>query len=208
MRRYFFMVVCATLLCVYTSVISAVSAKLDLAKNLNSFTTFQADFSQKTIGSTGRSIQSAAGKVWIKKPAGLRWQLITPSQQLYVVNHQWMWIYDADLMQATVQHLTPSTAFSPALLLSNNTEQWLHQFVISYHEKKGLQVFTLKSRHSNAAFTEIVLSFDRSVLVKMEMVDRLLQTTIFSFKNIKLNGPLAPKLFEFVPPAGVDVVRQ
>lgn len=208
MRRCFFMVVSATLLFVYTSALSAVSAQFELAKNLNSFTTFQADFSQKTIGSTGRSMQTAAGKVWIKKPAGLRWQLITPSQQLYVVNHQLMWIYDSDLMQATVQHLTPSTAFSPALLLSNNAEQWLHQFLISYQEKNGVQVFTLKSRQSDAAFTEIVLSFNRSVLVKMEMVDRLLQTTTFSFKNIKMNSPLAPKLFEFVPPTGVDVVRQ
>jgi outer membrane lipoprotein carrier protein len=42
----------------------------------------------------------------------------------------------------------------------------------------------------------------------MELVDGLGQTTRLSFDQIQKNPPLDPALFQFTPPAGVDVIGE
>ena len=41
---------------------------------------------------------------------------------------------------------------------------------------------------------------------RMIFVDTFEQTTIISFKNIKINSNIDDDLFDFKPPAGADVV--
>jgi outer membrane lipoprotein carrier protein len=41
----------------------------------------------------------------------------------------------------------------------------------------------------------------------MRLKDNLGQTTRLTFDAVKRNGPLAPGVFKFTPPAGVDVVE-
>lgn len=42
----------------------------------------------------------------------------------------------------------------------------------------------------------------------MELFDNFGQTTALAFMRIERNVPIAPALFHFTPPAGVDVIGE
>ena len=50
------------------------------------------------------------------------------------------------------------------------------------------------------------IGFDKGELRSMFLADKLNQITQLAFAKSKRNVPLAPDLFSFVPPPGVDVI--
>ena len=50
------------------------------------------------------------------------------------------------------------------------------------------------------------IGFDKGELRSMFLADKLNQITQLTFFNSKRNDKLAPDLFTFVPPPGVDVI--
>ena len=50
------------------------------------------------------------------------------------------------------------------------------------------------------------IGFAKGQLASMFLADKLNQITQVTFTNPKSNEKLAPELFTFVPPAGVDVI--
>ena len=57
-------------------------------------------------------------------------------------------------------------------------------------------------------FEHIRLGFDQHNLRTMELIDNFGHTTRLEFSHVQRNPQLAPTLFEFTPPAGVDVIGE
>jgi outer membrane lipoprotein carrier protein len=64
----------------------------------------------------------------------------------------------------------------------------------------------LVPKRADTDFVEFRLGFVRGELRAMELEDKLKQTTRIEFSDVKRNARLASSLFEFSPPAGVDVI--
>ena len=140
----------------------------------------------------------------LQRPGKFRWQTEQPQEQLIIANNNIVWIYDKDLAQATKQKQQNDDRLSPALLLSTSNNKLLNNFII---ETRSDYEFILKPRlDSNVLFTKLKLLFQQDKLQRMEMYDRLGQITRIYFTHIKVNDEVPNKLFEFIPPTGVDVV--
>jgi len=169
----------------------------------------QAEFTQEVLDRNGKRIQSASGTLQFVRPGKFRWEYRKPYEQLIVGDGEKFWLYDADLEQVTVRKLDAALGSSPAALLSGNNEIERNFVLAESSAKDGLSWLSAKPKSSETNFAAIRMGFNgRSELVTMELDDAFGNTTVLRFSRLQRNPSLAPSLFKFIPPKGVDVLGE
>lgn len=165
----------------------------------------QARFQQRTLDERGELLQEASGTVTVKRPRRLLWKTIDPFEHLLVTNGNDLWLYDIDLEQASRQDFTPDLDKAPALLLSGELDAISDQYQVSLSNEGNEQVFTLLPTNSDSVFQTMSLNFVDGSIKSMTLEDNLNQRTLIQFDQVELNPQINDQVFEFSPPAGVDV---
>jgi outer membrane lipoprotein carrier protein len=178
----------------------------DVEKYLNGLASWSADFTQTIDDGHGNVLRSAAGRLYLQRPGKFRWDYAEPSEQLILADGKQIWFYDKDLAQANVRDMDTSLASTPASLLSGGSSVSSQFDVTALPPSGGLQWFQLVPKHADTDFQLVRIGFDKGQLRSMFLADKLNQITQLAFANSKRNVPLAPDLFSFVPPPGVDVI--
>ncbi len=184
------------------------SAAADVEKYMNGLASWAADFQQTIDDGHGNVLRSAAGRLFLQRPGKFRWDYSQPSEQLILADGRQIWFYDKDLSQANVRDMDTSLASTPASLLSGSASVSTQFNVTALPpDNNGLTWFQLVPRHADTDFQLVRIGFDKGgELRSMFLADKLNQITQLSFSNSKRNLTLAPDLFTFVPPPGVDVI--
>jgi outer membrane lipoprotein carrier protein len=183
------------------------SPAADLEKYLSGLATWSADFEQTIDDGHGNVVRSAAGRLYLQRPGKFRWDYSQPSEQLVLADGKQIWFYDKDLAQANVRDMDTGLAGTPASLLSGTGSVSTQFNVTSLPASSGLQWFQLVPKHPDTDFQLVRIGFDKGgELRSMFLADKLNQITQLNFSNSKRNVTLAPDLFSFVPPPGVDVI--
>ncbi|MEW5755785.1 MAG: outer membrane lipoprotein chaperone LolA [Pseudomonadota bacterium] len=187
----------------------AASAVEQLAAFNDKMQTFEATFAQELQDTKGKVTQSSSGKVYLQRPGRFRWNYLAPFKQEIVADGAKIWIYDADLEQVTVKRMNGALAETPAMLLIGK-KPLEEMFEIHAHSggAPGLAWVKLLPKTKDSGFEQLLLGFDAKDLRAMELVDSFGQTTRIRFEGVVMNKRLAATLFNFTPPAGVDVVGE
>jgi outer membrane lipoprotein carrier protein len=179
-----------------------------LESYLENLDTLTADFSQEVINRDRELVESASGRVALRKPGRFRWDYLTPFERVIVADGERVWLYEADLEQVTIRRLDAGLGETPAALLTGNAEI-LERFEFLGSAQDGdLLWVNLGPRSAEADFDSIRLGFRGDTLVRLELQDRLGQTTQLSFAGQVTGIPLADEFFRFDPPEGVDVISE
>lgn len=187
-------------------VFAVVPATTQLVTLLQKTNSFQANFTQQTYDAKNQLIQKSRGKMQFVRPGQFRWETFSPTHQIIIANNQWLWIYDVDLQQVTKQPINKA-AITPARVLSGDTAKLLADFDVT-HEQNGIKTqFNLMPKNKESAWQQVIIYFKGSVLQGISITNELGQKNIFSFSSSKTNIKLAPTLFQFTPPKGVDVLQ-
>jgi outer membrane lipoprotein carrier protein len=197
------------LLLAFTGAATAATATAPAAevdKYLSGLASWTADFEQTIDDGHGHVLRSAAGRLYLQRPGKFRWDYSQPSEQLVLADGKQIWFYDKDLAQANVRDMDTSLASTPASLLSGSGSVSTQFDVTALPPSAGLQWFQLVPKHADTDFQLVRIGFDKGDLRSMFLADKLNQITQLTFSNSKRNVPLAPDLFSFVPPPGVDVI--
>ncbi|MCY3812583.1 MAG: outer membrane lipoprotein chaperone LolA [Gammaproteobacteria bacterium] len=180
-----------------------------LAKLLDGMTTLSAEFEQTVTNRFGDVLQAATGRMHLKRPMRLRWELDEPYPQLVVTNGETLWVYDPDLEQVTVQPLAEALTGSPAVFLTGTVADLRRNFSVLATEppEAGGSRFELTPVDPNAVYGELALTFaaDGS-LAGIDIADHLDQLTRVAFTVRDDDAVLESDLFEFTVPTGVDVI--
>jgi outer membrane lipoprotein carrier protein len=184
----------------------AASPAAEVEKNLSGLSSWTADFEQTIDDGHGNVLRSAAGRLYLQRPGKFRWDYVKPSEQVILADGKKIWFYDKDLAQANVRDMDTSLASTPASLLSGSGSVSTQFNVTALPPSGGLQWFQLLPKHADTDFQLVRIGFDKGELRSMFLADKLNQITQLTFFNSKRNEKLAPDLFTFVPPAGVDVI--
>ncbi len=197
----------ATLIaCLIATDPAAASPASQVEHYLEGLKTWSADFRQTIDDGNGKILRSASGHLYLERPGKFRWDYTEPSKQLIIADGKKLWFYDKDLAQANVRDLDATLASSPAVLLAGGASV-SSQFTISaLPPSDGFEWFQLLPKHPTSDFLAIRIAFAHGELVRMWLADKLNQVTRLSFSDPKRNGTLAPDLFVFTPPPGVDVI--
>lgn len=165
-----------------------------------------ATFVQTTISRNSR--QQSSGVLNIARPDRFRWEYRQPEPQLIVGDGRQLWIYDRELAQVTVRDQKSTLGDSPASLLAGqgDVSRW---YVLSEQgQKDGLDWLTAKPRSREQGYALVRMAFADNDLRALELTDFTGQTTRIDFASWKKNPRQEDALFQFVPPAGVDVLRE
>jgi outer membrane lipoprotein carrier protein len=185
---------------------AAASPAAEVQKYLSGLASWTADFEQTIDDGQGNVLRSAAGRLYLQRPGKFRWDYVKPSEQVILADGKQIWFYDKDLAQANVRDMDSSLASTPASLLSGSGSVSTQFNVTSLPPSGGLQWFQLVPKHTDTDFQLVRIGFDKGELRSMFLADKLNQITQLTFFNSKRNEKLAPDLFTFVPPPGVDVI--
>ncbi len=168
--------------------------------------TLQSRFEQTLMDADGQILEVSSGTLEIQRPGRFRWTYLEPYEQWLVADGLNVWSYDVDLAQVTVKPQAKVLSNTPALLLSGShdaMDQFEHAGVF---EDGGLTWVRLKPVETDSSFNRVELAFSGELLSRMVFFDNLQQTTFLSLYDVRIDQPIDPQLFEFIPPDDVDVI--
>ena len=175
---------------------------------LDTTRTLRAEFAQIVVAKNGKKPQQSTGVMMISRPGKFRWQIAKPYEQLLVGDGEKVWIYDADLRQVSVKKFDAALGSTPAALLVGGNTLDKNFTLREAGERDGLEWLEALPKGSDSGFEKLRLGFSGNELKAMELFDNFGQTTALAFMRIERNVPIAPALFHFTPPAGVDVIGE
>lgn len=201
-----------TLGCVFAARAATPEGMQRLEMFLDKTRSLQADFRQEIVrvDETGavEVLESAAGRVVLKRPGRFRWDYRTPYERAVVADGEQLWLYEADLDQVTVRPLAHGLSDTPAALLSGERSALDHFEFVKAWSGENLHWVTLKPRAADADFDAVTIAFTGDKPAQFDLSDRLGQHTRIYFEQVKINAPVADTAFHFEVPAGVDVIRE
>lgn len=180
-----------------------------LQRLLAAMASYQANFNQTVTNRYGETLEASTGQFALQRPNRMRWQVEEPHPQLVLADGTSLWVYDPDLLQATVAPLAEAIAGSPAVFLSGTDEALATHFHVRAEKatEAGERTFVLEPKSAAATFREATVGFTPDgLLLSLSIVDHLRQTTRMAFSAAKRNPVLESAVFEFEVPPGVDVI--
>jgi outer membrane lipoprotein carrier protein len=166
----------------------------------------RADFEQKVLDKSGRTVQQAKGSFVFQRPGKFRWTYAKPVDQLIVGDGQKVWIYDRDLNQVTVRKLSRALGSTPAALLAGSADVEKAFALSEAGSRDGLEWLEAKPKEREAGFSLVRMGFSDKGIEAMELLDNFGQTTQLRFANLQRNPKVDPADFRFTPPKGADVL--
>lgn len=229
-RIYQLFIVCYLLLISTWLHADTTQAAKMLSKQLSNMNALQASFKQQIKDDQGQLLQSASGKVNVKRPRRFHWRTSEPYEHLVVTDGNMLWLYDIDLEQASKQTFSDDLDKAPALLLSGEVEQISKQFHVriikqtnnsaasaestnaSDRSASGLDntdtqvTYELLPIEEKGLFSRLTISFRAGKIEAMSLVDSFEQQTYIAFSDVKINPVIDDSLFTFVAPDGIDII--
>lgn len=198
---------------------------------------FQGDFFQESQIEAIDRIQRGRGTVSFRFEyrtndraplAMFRWQYEEPSRQEVVSNAETMWVYLPENRQVIVSDLSQVTeqrADNPMTFLTglgNLSRDFSVRWASPNHDVEGNYVLELKPYKVSSLIKSLQIVVDRRAvedyvdnnqvgnyfpILATTVVDPSNNSTTIEFSNIDFNRGLSRGSFDFVQPAGVEIVR-
>lgn len=166
----------------------------------------QARFTQVLTDRAGTIVSESSGTLAIRRPDRFRWDYLEPYRQVIVADGVRIWLYDSDLEQVTVRKLDDSLSATPAMLLSGAGKLEENFTVKQVSQEDAMLWVRMEPKRDDTDFKWVRLGFQGDALQRMELADKLGQTTHLEFSDIERNPPLDPARFTFTVPPGADVI--
>ncbi len=191
--------------------LSAVGARADAVDRLRDFArdmkSGQASFTQTVTSADGARRKTSSGQFEFLRPNRFRFAYLKPFEQLIVADGVKVWIYDADLNQASSRPLAKAIGATPAALLAGGTLE--SDFTLAADgSSDGIDWVRALPKAKDGPFQRMRIGFRGADLAAVEIVDAFGQRSLLQFGAFSANAAIAAERFRFVPPAGADVVEQ
>lgn len=190
---------------------AAASAHADAADALRDFVrdakTGRAAFTQVVTSPDGAKKKTSSGSFEFSRPNRFRFIYTKPFEQTIVGDGQKVWIYDADLNQASSRRIGQALGATPAALLAGGSLE--KDFDLKPEgAKDGLDWVRAVPKAKDGSFQSLRIGFKGSTLAALEILDNFGQRSMLRFSDLATNVAVAPEVFQFTPPKGADVIEQ
>ncbi len=171
----------------------------------------RAQFTQTVTSPDGAKKKTSAGSFEFWRPNRFRFAYAKPFEQLIVADGQKVWIFDADLNQASSRKFTSALGATPAALLAGGSLDKDFDLVAVPAKdtaKDGLDWVQANPKLKDGAFKSVRVGFRGKDLAAVEIVDAFDQRSLLQFSQFVPGVSFAADAFRFTPPAGADVIEQ
>jgi outer membrane lipoprotein carrier protein len=182
----------------------AVDTQRDFVRDVKSG---RSAFSQTVTSTDGARKKTSSGQFEFLRPGRFRFNYTKPFEQLIVADGVKVWIYDADLNQASSRKLAQALGATPAALLTGASLDT--DFVLTPQPAKdGLDWALATPKAKDGPFQSMRVGFKGRELSTVEIVDSFGQRSLLQFSRFEANVALDAARFNYTPPAGADVIEQ
>ena len=156
-------------------------------------------------------VRNSSGSLEFVRPNRFRFVFKKPLEQTIVADGQTLWLYDVDLAQATARKQAQALGSTPAALIASATD--LRALEMDFElsnaaTAEGQDWVLARPRAKDGALQTVRIGFKGATLATLEILDSFGQRSVMQFTQFEANPALENALFQFKPPAGVDVLRQ
>ena len=184
----------------------AIGGRVALERFADGLETFHATFEQRIVDRDGEVQDANEGEMWLARPDLFRWEYGGDFPEVIVADGDRVWIHDISLEQITVKD-QQSLANDWPLTLLTDLGRLDDQFEVrDLGVDDGLAYVELRSVIEEAEFDRVLLGIRDQDLELMAMEDAFGLRTEIRFLSTQRNPELAPSMFAFEIPEGVDVV--
>jgi len=182
----------------------AVDALRDFARDAKSG---KANFTQTVTSPDGKRKKVSSGSFEFQRPNQFRFAYAKPFEQVIVADGHKVWIYDADLNQASSRKLTDALGATPAALLAGTNLE--RDFTLkALAAEGGLDWVQAVAKQAESTLQSLKLGFKGKELAAMEIVDGFGQRSRLDFSAVQTNVAVPAERFQFKLPAGADLIEQ
>jgi len=187
------------------------SAHADAVDTLKEFVrdvkTARATFTQTVTSPDGAKKKTSSGNFEFSRPNRFRFTYTKPFEQVIVADGQKVWIYDADLNQASSRKFSQALGATPAALLAGGSLEKDFDLTAA-PAKDGLEWAEATPKTKDGAFKSVRVGFKSKTLAAVEVVDAFGQHSLLQFSQLAANVPLNAEVFVFTVPKGADLIEQ
>jgi outer membrane lipoprotein carrier protein len=155
--------------------------------------------------------KTSSGSFEFLRPSRFRFHYLKPFEQLIVADGQTLWLYDADLNQATARSQQEVLGNTPAALIATASDlKGLSALftLANAPDAEGQQWVQATPKSRDGQLQSVRLGFRQGQLATLEMLDSFGQRSVMQFGPLDTQAGFKPGHFAFQPPAGADVLRQ
>ena len=186
-------------------------ARADAVDTLRDFIrdvkTGRAQFTQVVTSPDGLKKKSSSGSFEFARPNRFRFAYAKPFEQLIVGDGQKVWIYDADLNQASSRKFSSALGATPAALLAGGALDKDFDLA-ALPARDGLEWAQATPKQKDGAFKSVALGFKGKDLAVLDIHDAFGQHSVLTFSQYATGMGFAEDAFRFTPPKGADVIEQ
>ena len=190
---------------------AGLAAQADAVDTLRAFirdvNTGRAQFTQTVTSPDGAKKKTSSGSFEFSRPNRFRFAYAKPFEQLIVADGQKVWIFDADLNQASSRKFSSALGATPAALLAGGSLDKDFDLV-ALPAKDGLDWVQANPKLKDGAFKSVRVGFRGKELAAVEIVDAFDQRSLLQFSQFAAGITFAGDAFRFTPPVGADVIEQ
>lgn len=167
----------------------------------------KANFTQTVTSPDGKRKKVSSGSFEFQRPNQFRFAYAKPFEQVIVADGSKVWIYDADLNQASSRKLADALGATPAALLAGTNIE--RDFTLkALPADGGVDWVQAVPKQAESTIQSLKLGFMGKDLAAMEIVDGFGQRSRLDFSAVQANVPVAADRFQFKLPAGADLIEQ
>lgn len=184
------------------------SEEISLKTYLTNINTMEADFEQRNYSTSNVLIDKSIGRIKIKKPDNLIWDIEQPFAKKIILQKDTLRIFDSQLNQLLISSIPMEIENSFLILLLRNTSI-LNFYSIDKVEKNGdEQLFSLIGNNRKNMFKKIKIYIINGKLSKFIFVSGNNELIELELMNVLINKNLADKNFIFNVPNNTEIIDQ
>ena len=189
-------------LCTAMTAVAQTDAIDEISKASQAVSTVQADFTQTKRLKMLNDAMVSKGKMWCTQPNRLRWEYLTPSSSLFVLNGEKV-LFQNDKRSTTLNaNRHKRIREMIRIMIPSNLGKVLTEkkdFHTSIETTENQYVLTMipQSKEMKQMFTRIVLYYNRkqAVVTQIEMYEKSGDSTTIELSSIKKNTTINPSVY-------------
>ncbi|MGU9952009.1 MAG: outer membrane lipoprotein chaperone LolA [Gammaproteobacteria bacterium WSBS_2016_MAG_OTU1] len=184
-----------------------------LRQFLNSTQQAKIVFHQTAFDQKQNIVGKSRGQFWYKRPHLFRMEYDPPNSIVIVSDGEQTWTYEPDLKQVIIQSVSKLSGASALLevLASGNLDDLQKKYILSSGIDGAMRWAIAETRAEDQAIRKLRLGFIAASgeLERVEITDSFGSRAQLNISLIsRQDEDVAADLFKFVPPIGVDIVRE
>ncbi len=174
----------------------------------NGAQSFKIDFSE-TYAGMHRPVQTDSGVLYLRKPGRMRWEYTSPPGKLFLSDGKDVYLYTPGDHKAERGKLKGSEDMRAPLAFLLGKLDFAKEFKsFEMHEEGADTWIVAEPKSANLAYTKVeFLATPEGEIRRVKVTGQDQSKLEFTFSNQQLNAPVAPALFTFHAPPGVQVVE-